>query len=52
MHMIIKLDGYRHNKIEIIKVPVFSRVYKEYNTVIGELPNGEKVIITGIDKEW
>ncbi|WP_199426818.1 hypothetical protein [Thermaerobacillus caldiproteolyticus] len=54
--MIINLDDYRKKKEKksdhlVVNFPVFSRITVERNKLIGELENGQKVIIQDLEKE-
>jgi hypothetical protein len=54
--MIINLDEYRNKRKKrndhlIVKIPVYSRITVEGNKLIGELENGQKVIIQNLEKE-
>ncbi|KQB91930.1 MULTISPECIES: hypothetical protein [Anoxybacillaceae] len=55
--MIINLDDYREKKKKkrndrsMVSIPIFSRITVEDNKLIGELENGQKVIIQNLEKE-
>lgn len=55
--MIINLDDYRKKKKKkrndrsMVSIPIFSRITVEDNKLIGELENGQKVIIQNLEKE-
>jgi hypothetical protein len=55
--MIINLDDYRKKKKKkrndrsMVSIPIFSLITVEDNKLIGELENGQKVIIQNLEKE-
>ncbi|WP_185215638.1 hypothetical protein [Parageobacillus thermoglucosidasius] len=57
--MIINLDDYRKEKKKkkkrndrpMVSIPIFSRITIEDNKLIGELENGQKVVIQNLEQE-